>query len=179
MKNLLLGLIATVLFSTSGNAQKLTQEDVRLLLAEQMVSFTNSLKPAYGQAKDFNEFERIVCGDWLSKTTKEGHALLNASYNLIAKKATDTQILKSYQGKEMGAVVLLHNENLKTNQHSDGSEIFGGTTGDFNPYNTVLRCRWYQIACWFDEIFGPQAGPKILSVVVEEILIPLITGGGN
>ena len=168
MKKLLFGLIATVLFSVIGNAQRMTQEDVRLLLAKQMVSFTDAMKPAYQQAKDFKEFETIVCGDWLSKTTKEGHALLNASYSYISKNTTDAQILNSYSGKEMAAVVLLHNENLKKGIKSDGSEIFGGTTGDFNPYASTVtgRCRWYQLACWFDEIFGPVAGPKALEATV-------------
>ena len=178
MKNLVFGLIATVLFSTIGNAQKVTQESIRLQLANAMVSFTNAMKPAYSQAKSFEDFEQIVCGDW--KATEEGHALLQASYNLIAKKTTDAEIEKSYSGKEMAAVALLHNENLKKNISSTGVEIFGGTTGDFNPYTTNVagRCAWYQIACWFSEIFGPEAGPKILNALVEAILI-LISGGGN
>jgi|SRR6478672_10138231 len=176
MKNLLLGLIATVIFSFTGNAQE-TQEEMRQLLANEMVSFTNAMKPAYQQAKDFNDFERIVCGNW--QPTKQGLALLNASYNYIAKKTSDADIQKSYSGKEMAAVALLHNENLKKNIHSSGIEIFGGTTGDFNPYPaTVGRCRWYQVACWFDEIFGPEAGPKILHFLVQELLEAL-AGGGN
>ena len=180
MKNLLFGLIATVIFSVTGNAQK-TQEELRILMAKEMALFTNAMKPAYQQAKDFNEFERIICGDWLSKTTAEGHALLQASYNLILKKTTDAEIIRSYSGKEMAAVALLHNENLKKNINSSGVEIFGGTTGDFNPYPAMIegRCRWYQIACWFDEIFGPQAGPKLLDAIVGGVLIPLLLGGGN
>lgn len=165
MKKLLFGLIATVLFSVSGNAQK-TQEEMRLILANEMVSFTNAMEPAYLQAKDFGAFERIVCGDWIP--TKEGHALLQVSYNLISKKTTDAEIVKSYSGKEMAAVVLLHNENLKKDITSSGVEIFGGTTGDFNPYTTNVegRCRWYQLACWFSEIFGPVSGPKLLDAAI-------------
>ncbi len=176
MKKLVFGLIAIILFSLNGNAQRNTQESVRLQLANAMFSFTNSMKPAYAKAKDFNDFEKIVCGTWLSKTTQEGHALLQASYNLIANKTTDAAIIKSYSGKEMAAVTLLHNENLKKDIKSSGIEIFGGTTGDFNPYTTtVLRgdgegCRWWQIACWFSEIFGPVNGPKILDAVVIAIL---------
>ena len=170
MKNLLFGLIATVLFSTTGNAQKITQESVRLQLANTMVTFTNAMKPAYEQAKDFEEFKQIVCGDWTP--TSEGKALLNASYNLISKKISDASIIKSYSGKEMAAVALLHNENLKKDIKSSGIEIFGGTTGDFNPYVTNVegRCRWYQIACWFSEIFGPEQGPKILDATITWLL---------
>jgi hypothetical protein len=181
MKKLLFGLIATVLFSATGNAQKVTQESVRLQLANAMVSFTNAMKPAYSQAKNFDDFEKIVCGDWSSTNSKEGHALLQASYNLIAKKTTDAEIVRSYSGKEMAAVALLHNENLKNNINSSGIEVFGGTTGDFNPYTTNVegRCRWYQIACWFEEIFGPVAGPKILNFLIETGLNSISGGGGN
>lgn len=182
MKNLVFGLIATVIFSVTGNAQE-TQEDVRLLLANEMVSFTNAMKPAYGQAKDFNGFEKIVCGNWIP--TKEGRGLLQASYNLISKRTTDAQIVNTYSGKEMAAVVLLHNENLKKDIRSTGIEIFGGTTGDFNPYTTMLRgedgevkCKWWQISCWFTEIFGPEAGPKILNALTV-VFLAAIGGGGN
>ena len=168
MKNLLFGLIATVLFSFSGNAQK-TQEELRLLLANEMVSFTKAMKPAYDQAKDFEEFKQIVCGDWTP--TSEGKALLNASYNLISKKISDASIIKSYSGKEMAAVALLHNENLKKDIKSSGIEIFGGTTGDFNPYTTtILRgdgggCRWWQVKCWLTDIFGEDGANAILTIV--------------
>ncbi len=178
MKNLVFGLIATVIFSFGAMAQRQTQEEVRLLLANEMVSFTNAMKPAYQQAKDFNGFEKIVCGNWIP--TKEGHELLLASYNLIVKKTSDADIVKSYSGKEMANVVLLHNENLKKDINSSGIEIFGGTTGDFNPYPTMIegRCRWYQLACWFDEIFGPIWGPKALTVAME-ILFNALGGGGQ
>ncbi len=180
MKKLLFGLIATVLFSFSASAQEMTQEDLRLLFAQEMVSFTNAMKPAYERAKDFNDFEKIVCGAWLSKTTREGHELLKASYNYISEKTADEEILKSYSGKEMAAVALLHNENLKKNIKATGIEIFGGTTGDFNPYTSTLfrgegedeevKCRWWQIACWFSAIFGPVNGPKILDAAVVFII---------
>jgi len=172
MKNLLFGLIATVLFSASGNAQKVTQESIRLQLANAMVSFTNAMRPAYSQAKNFEDFEKIVCSDWASSNTKEGHELLQASYNLIAQKATDAQIVKSYTGKEMAAVALLHNENLKKNINASGIEIFGGTTGDFNPYTTTLLrgdgggCRWWQVKCWLTDIFGEDGANTIITMAL-------------
>ena len=62
MKNLLFGLIATVLFAFNGNAQKITQEDVRLQLAQGMVDFTSSLSLAYEKSDNVEEFKRIVKG---------------------------------------------------------------------------------------------------------------------
>lgn len=180
MKKLLFGLIATVLFSATGNAQKVTQESVRLQLSKAMVSFTDAMRPAYSQSKNFEDFEKIICGDWSSTNSREGHELLQATYNLIANNTTNEEIVKSYSGKEMAEVVLLHNENLKKDKNSSGIEIFGGTTGDFNPYTTNIegRCRWYQIACWFDEIFGPTWGPKALTFAMET-LFDILVGGGK
>ena len=49
------------------------------------------------------------------------------------------------------ALALLEKIKAK-NPRTDGIEIFGGTTGDYNPYaNTssqlAAKCRWYQIGC--------------------------------
>jgi len=176
MKNLLFGLMATVIFSFTGNAQtKLTKESVRLSLAKGMVSFTNSLKPAFNNSKNYGEFKTAVCGKWTSKITKEGENLLTASYNLIASKKTDQQILDTYNGKEMAAASLSLIELRKKDPKADGAPIFGGTTGDFNPYGnqTLARCRWFQIGCWIDEIFGPGTTKALVDELIP-ILVSLL-----
>ena len=175
MKNLLFGLIATVLFSFNGNAQKVTQEDVRLQLAEGMVDFTNSLKPAYEKAEDVEEFKKIVTGCWYQKTTEEGNDLLDAAYKLLSKKTSQDDILKNYNGKEMAVAALYIDSLSRKGVKTDGSELFGGTTGDFNPYATMVtaKCRWYQLGCWIKEIFGDDGGQAILNEIVN-ILVNLI-----
>ncbi|MEO5776512.1 MAG: hypothetical protein ABIQ27_06385 [Flavobacterium sp.] len=173
MKNLLFGLIATVLFAFNGNAQKLTQEDVRLQLAQGMSDFTSSLKPAFDKTSNVEDFKKTITGRWYSKMPKEGNDLLNASYKLLSNKTTQEEILKSYNGKEM-AVAALYVDNLsKQGVKTDGSELFGGSTGDFNPYsNTVTaKCRWYQLSCWIKEIFGELGGETIM----HEIIVILTT----
>ena len=47
MKKLVFGLIATMLFSFAGNAQKATKESVRYSMSEGMASMVEALKPAY------------------------------------------------------------------------------------------------------------------------------------
>ena len=173
MKNLLFGLIATVLFSFNGNAQKITQEDVRLQLAQGMVDFTSSLSLAYEKSDNVEEFKRIVKGCWDLKTTKEGNDLLDAAYKLLSNKTSEEEILKSYDGKEM-AVAALYIDNLsKKGIKTDGSELFGGTTGDFNPYANVVtaKCRWYELGCILKEIFGDEGGGVILDTIVKAIAI--------
>ncbi|HNP32653.1 MAG TPA: hypothetical protein PKN96_05125 [Flavobacterium sp.] len=172
MKNLLLGLIATVLFSLNGNAQK-TQEEVRLILAKGMVDFTNSLKPAFDKTTSVDSFKKTVAGNWYSKMPKEGNDLLEAAYKLLVKKTTQDDILKNYNGKEMAAGALYVNSLLKQGIKTDGSELFGGTTGDFNPYSStvVAKCRWYQLSCILKEIFGESGGQTILDAIVRVLTI--------
>jgi hypothetical protein len=168
MKNLLLGLIATVLFVFSGNAQKVTQEDVRLQLAQGMVDFTKSLELAYEKSDGVEEFKKIVTGCWYSKMPEEGNNLLDAAYKLLSNKTNEEEVLKKYNGKEMAAAALYVDNLSKKGIKTDGSELFGGTTGDFNPYaNMVMaKCRWYQLGCWIKEIFGEEGGGKILDTIV-------------
>ena len=61
---------------------------------------------------------------------------------------------------------------VKTGKKTDGSELFGGKTGDFNPYaNTVTaKCRWYQLGCWIKEIFGDEGGQHIIDEIVKYLL---------
>lgn len=174
MKNLLFGLIATVLFALNGNAQKITQESVRLQLAQGMSDFTISLKPAFDKTTNVEDFKKTITGSWYSKIPKEGNDLLTASYKLLSNRVSQAEILKSYNGKEMAAAALFVNNLTLKGVKTNGSELFGGTTGDYNPYaaNAVsAKCRWYQLSCWIKEIFGDEGGGIILDAIVKGIAI--------
>ena len=174
MKNLLFGLIATVLFALNGNAQKITQESVRLQLAQGMSDFTISLKPAFDKTTNVEDFKKTITGSWYSKIPKEGNDLLTASYKLLSNRVSQAEILKSYNGKEMAAAALFVDNLTLKGVKTNGSELFGGTTGDYNPYaaNAVsAKCRWYQLSCWIKEIFGDEGGGIILDAIVKGIAI--------
>ena len=174
MKNLLFGLIATVLFALNGNAQKITQESVRLQLAQGMSDFTISLKPAFDKTTNVEDFKKTITGSWYFKIPKEGNDLLTASYKLLSNRVSQAEILKSYNGKEMAAAALFVDNLTLKGVKTNGSELFGGTTGDYNPYaaNAVsAKCRWYQLSCWIKEIFGDEGGGIILDAIVKGIAI--------
>ena len=173
MKNLLFGLIATVLFAFNGNSQKITQESVRLQLAQGMSDFTNSLKPAFDKTTNVEDFKKTITGSWYTKISKEGNDLLNASYKLLVNKTSQAEIVKNYNGKEMAAAALYVDNLARKGIKTNSSELFGGTTGDFNPYaNTVTaKCRWYQLGCILKEIFGDEGGGVILDAIVKAIAI--------
>ena len=56
----------------------------------------------------------------------------------------------TYKGKN---ILFKTSHKIKAkNPRTDGVELFGGTTGDFNPYGNTstqlaAKCRWYQIGC--------------------------------
>ena len=156
MKKLLFGVIATVLFSFIGNAQKITKEEARYKLAEGMFSLVDGVKSAYKSGQTYASFEKVVLGNW--RNTTEGSALLKKAYDYVSKGATKDEILKQYSGVEMANALTLLEKVKAKNPKTDGVELFGGTTGDYNPYaNTssqlVAKCAWYQIGCHLQALF--------------------------
>ena len=171
MKKLLFGIIATVLFGFTGNAQKVTEEEVRVILAQGMADFTSSLRTAFEKTDNVEDFKKTVAGCWYSKMPGEGSDLLDAAHSLLSKKLSEDEILKNYNGKEMAVAALYLDALSKQGVKTDGTELFGGTTGDFNPYATMVfaKCRWYQLSCWLKEIFGENGGEIIVNAGVEVI----------
>ena len=173
MKKLLFGLIATVIFGFVGNAQRATKESVRVSLSEGMVSIVQALKPAYKSGITFETFEKTVVGNSLN--TKQGRKLLVKVYEYESKGTSRDQILKEYSGSEMAEACLFINDVYKNNPKSDGRELFGGTTGDFNPYPATIQgksgpCRWWQLGCWANQIFGDAGGAAIMGAIVDFII---------
>lgn len=172
MKNLWFGLIATVLFAFNLNAQKMTQENVRLLMAQGMYDFSASLKPTFDTSSTLEDFKKKTTGRSYLKITKEGNDLLTDAYYFLSTKATQDQIVNSYNGKAMAAAALYLDTLSRKGIKTDGSELFGGTTGDFNPYTNanLFRCNWYQIGCWIKEIFGEEPGQLIIDAGIKIIV---------
>ena len=166
-------MMTSIFVGFGAQAQKTiaTKEDARLALAKGFVSFRNSLKPAILEAKDVKSYKTAVCGPWLATIPAEGDNLLNAAYETLKKGISDDELIKTYSGKEMAAAALLYNEIIKKNPKSDGSELFGGTTGNFNPYAarqlTTSNCRWYQLMCWLREIFGEAGAAVIMGQIID------------
>ena len=170
---MLFGLIATVMFSISGNAQIETKEDARLAAAKTFVSFKNQLSQAFNASSDYASFEKTVCGKW--QNTIDGRYLLNEAYNHLKNKTSDEKIIESYDGVGIAKALKFQQDALTKNPKSTGSELFGGpgdgTTGNYNPVGREpYPCKWWQLNCHLDQIFGPKAGSAILNALIDFIL---------
>lgn len=165
---MLFGLIATVMLSVSGNAQIETKEDARLATAQTFILFKNQLSEVFNKSKDFASFEKNVCGEW--RNTNEGKYLLNEAFNHLKNKTPDEKITASYDGIGVAKALKFQQDALTKNPKSSGSELFGGpgddTTGNYNPTSKAYPCRWWQLKCHLNQIFGDELGGIILDGII-------------
>lgn len=183
MKKILFGLIATVFFGLSGNAQEISKEEARMYAAKAYVNFKNSLSEYQKNSKSYDHFISIVINPTGNTIPSEGANLLKVTYNDLKNKTSDESILKNYSGKEIAAALRF----LKNNPNKTEGDLFGlknmektslqgkgGPNGEikitFFDENTE-GCRWYQVRCWFSEIFGPELGDKLLKAIIEAIIL--------
>lgn len=177
MKKLLFGLIATVFFGFSGNAQDLNKEEARVLVAKSFVKIKNQLNEPFLKSNDYSSFEKLICGTW--RNTTEGRALLNDIYTNLVSRTSDEKIISSYNGVSFANALKFQINALEKNPKSTGTELFGGlgneSTGNFNPYLKGYPCKWWQLLCHLEQIFGPAAAGAILDIgikVLSGILVP-------
>ncbi|NHM00526.1 hypothetical protein [Flavobacterium difficile] len=177
MKKMLFGLIATVMMSVSGNAQKISNEEARLYSAKVMVEFKNTLQPAFNESKSFEEFIKNVTGPYnpQGKITNVGHDVLKVAYTFMLEKVSDDKIVQTYNGLEIGNVF----KYLKENPSLSEGSIFGiksDVTKNVNAFNSTVvnnsnfRCCFFCFRCHLQTVFGEEAGDVILDAIVEAIV---------
>lgn len=169
MKKMLFGLIATVMLSVSGNAQIESKEESRIAAAKTFVSFKNQLLQAFNNSTDYSSFEKNVCGKWQNTTV--GRNLLNEAYISLKNKTSDKIIIETYNGITIAKALKFQTDTLEKNPKSNGSELFGGpgdgTTGNYNPTSRDgYPCRWWQLSCHLNQIFGDEGGEILMNAIV-------------
>ncbi len=151
MKNLLFGIIATLLVYTNGYSQikSLTEKD-RLTTANTMLSFVNSIKIKYTANETFGSFSKKVC-DTKSIST-DGINIVHKAYNYIRTKSTDEYIQKNENGEEL---ISAYN-NFKLSKTSQPFEIYllGQTNNvEFWGFWAWLKQAFEWMACCADGVF--------------------------
>lgn len=171
MKKSVFSILVITLFVFNCNAQNKNQEDLRLQLAQAMIDLTSSLNLAFENSDNVEEYKKTVTGCWYPEIPREGNDLLNETFELLLNKIPKEEILKNYNGKGMAQAVLYIDKLSKKGIKTDGSELFGGTTGDFNSYSNLIiaQCRWYQMCCWLPKIFEGYSGTTLLSSATQSI----------
>lgn len=154
MKKLLFGFVAVIAFGFNVSAQKFTSEEVRVELAKGMVSFVEGVKPAYIKGQTYETFEKTIIGKW--QNTENGTALLKKAYTYINSSVSSDAIIKTDSGIEIGNALSFVYTLQQKNPKADGVELFGGTTGDYNPYSSLkmASCKWYQLLCHLNNLLN-------------------------
>lgn len=152
MKKLVFGLIATVLFSVSGNAQsKLTKEDVRIKLATSMSQLVDNCRPSFRKGMSYGDYITIVIGPGPTYPipTEEGNVLMKKTYDFLSNGTSADVIIKNYDGKEMASVVKLIKDTKSTNEAA--VKIFGATIVNKTSFGQqVISGK----ACWICGAFS-------------------------
>ncbi len=137
-----------------------------------MVVFVEAVEPIYQESKpvSYNAFLAALYPTTKPALTVEANALLSDAYNYLKNNTSASVIKKNYNG------VSLARAAASVSQKSSGTinldELFTGTAGDFNPYEGPQAksggcdCKWYQIACWADCIFGDGFWGIILPILI-------------
>lgn len=164
MSVITLALVMLISVNVSAQKQQFSKsevENVKKNLRKTMNSFVEGVKPYYKDGISYSAFKRNLIGENFVKITVEGDALLKKSYTYISKNVTSKEILAKDNGEEIAKAYIFTTEYNKKNNSKNGDFVlFGNPTGNTFP-DTILNkeapCRWYQLGCWFNHIFGDYA----------------------
>lgn len=147
--------------------------EIRIQLATMVAQTKDNLSVVYNSGMSYEVFRSKVLGRSGAAVTTEGEALLNKIYNYFVVGTTNSQIINKDSGVEM------KNALVKANKiGSDGAALFS-TSADtpkldtnFQTHQTESKgsslagCKWYQLACWVDEVLGAGAAAALLKVLI-------------
>lgn len=167
MKKLLL-VLSVWICCINANAQKITYEEARSICAKEMAGFTKAVTGFYKKGMSYDQFQSVLCGKAIPTT--EGVNQLKAAFNFLNQNTAADYIIKSYSGKEIAASMNFLSNLHKKGIESDGSELFGGTTGNANnalAKNADGGCKWYQFWCLVQEFANwvVQNWPTIAQII--------------
>ncbi len=165
--------MATVLIgSASWGQSKMTKEEARQKAADVMIVFVEAVEPIYQESKpkSYDAFLAALYPTTKPALTVEANALLNDVYNYLKNNTSSSAIMAGYNGISLARAA--ESVSNKLNGTINLDELFTGTAGDFNPYEGPQAksggcdCKWYQIACWADCVFGEGFWGMILPILI-------------
>ena len=181
VKQVLTALIITtfIFTSLSVSAQKVKHTkgdviEVKQKLKKMMSIFVTNTRPYYKEGMSFNSFKIALTGNKNGVMAKEGEALLSKTFSYLENSSNSKRIINNDSGQEIAAALLFSMKYNKKNSMKNGDLIlFGNSTGNTFPSSfmkTSSSCKWYQLGCWWDFVFGEYA--EIAMTVLVAILNP-------
>jgi hypothetical protein len=184
MKKLIFGLVAVVFFGVGAKAQQVSKEETRIYAAKIMVEFKSALVPAFNNSKSFEEFIKNSTGPYnpQGRMTTEGYNLLKVAYNYLSSKTNNEKIIASYDGKEIALAFKYLQVNTIIDEGNlfgislNGTKNIGGKGGPSMSYENLLLnnetegCKWWQLRCHLQSIFGDDGGDLILDAIIKLII---------
>lgn len=128
MKKIIFGLVAMTMFGFAGNAQKLTEEQVRVRLATATASLVNDCAPSYKRGMSYEDFiKNVLTGGTTGPTipipTEEGQLLMKTVYGYASKGTKSEEIIRTDNGQAMGNVAYFASKTK--NLEEVGVKVFG------------------------------------------------------
>lgn len=174
MKKFIFAFIATIMLTGGAFGQtQPTKEQVEARLTEGMAEFIKNLETFYVKGQSYEQFKISLYRNKHAPSTipKEGDDLLKKAYSYLTKGGVTKEQIKKDGMKEFGmAVYFVYNFEL-SNRGKDGSAVLFGVenANSLNYMNHIQKiqngpCRWWQIGCWFQEIFG-DLSPIIIEII--------------
>ena len=159
--------LATFIFTSfSVSAQKVKKSnsdiiEVKQKLKKSMSLFVENTRPFYKEGMSFNRFKVALVGKGINFLPIEGEALLSKTFSYLENASSSKRIIKYDSGKEMAAALLFTVNHNKSNKKRNGvAALFGSSTGNIFPSNSfesAAACKWYQLGCWWNAVFGVYA----------------------
>ena len=186
MRSLKLSIIILLFMSSfvGHTQQNPTKSSVTTALKQGFVQFVENVRPFYSTGDSYVDFkEKALLGVTTSGTyilppvPSEGEMLLQTAYQFLAAKYTSKQLLAQADYKAYGRAILYINSYSQTQNKSLGDAeiaLFGGN-GQLLSNNPLISrspgvCKWWQLWCHIDQIFGPDAGAQIIQAIVNFII---------
>lgn len=174
LKALTVAIFIFTSFSVSAQKGKASDRDVievKHKLNKMMSVFVENTRPFYKKGMTYTSFKLALTGNKRGIIPQEGEALLSKAFSYIENSSSSRRILNNNSGKEMAAALLFTLKYDKNRSIKNGDHIlFGNSTGNTFPSSlmkTGSECKWYQLACWWNAIFGEYAG------IIIDVLITL------
>jgi hypothetical protein len=165
---------------TTPNGASPFDADTRYKLATMMATTRDNLSTVYASGESYESFRAKVLGRTGTCVTSEGETFLTKVYNYIKNGTSYDQIINSDSGVEMANALAKGNKigygqlfsntvdipkliEIKENQH----EAKGKGGPSYHIFDMgVAGCKWWQISCWIDDIFGAGTAAILIPIII-------------